>query len=567
MKKYGLLIAICILTSLILPGSLSAQTTSLSTTFTYQGHLTGANGAVSGACDFQFSLYDALTSGTQVGSTITSTNVTVANGTFSAALDFGATAFDGTDRYLEIAVRCPAGSGSYTTLAPRQTVTAAPYALGLYGLEVQYNVTSPNLIGGINGNNVTAGVVGATISGGGEPGLFNSVTDNYSTVSGGGNNRAGNNSGTLSDSYYATVSGGRNNSANSEGTTVSGGYSNTASSSASTVGGGSSNMAQGNYATIGGGLSNTTSGGASTVGGGDTNTAEGNYATIGGGRNNTTLGDYDLYATIGGGYSNTASGSSSTVGGGYSNTASGHYATVSGGLSNTASGLWSTVAGGEYSVASGTNSFAAGQRAQANHDGAFVWAGYTNFNFFSTAANEFSVRAVGGARFVSGIDGSGAPTSGVNLAAGGGSWSSISDRNVKENIAPVDPQAILQNVADMPIATWNYISQEDEIRHIGPMAQDFHAAFGVGEDDTHITTIDADGVALAAIQGLNQIVEDQRAEIDDLQAENSALKSRLDDIESRLSAVESVVQPINESSLMIPALIFSVLAFIWRRKG
>jgi len=110
----------------------NAASVSLGTAFTYQGRLTDASGnPTPGPCDFQFSLWDAASSGAQVGSTQTKTNVSLNNGHFSAALDFGATAFQGEARYLQIAVRCPAGSGSYTALSGRVELTAAPYALSL----------------------------------------------------------------------------------------------------------------------------------------------------------------------------------------------------------------------------------------------------------------------------------------------------------------------------------------------------------------------------------------------------------------------------------------------------
>jgi hypothetical protein len=92
----------------------------------------------------------------------------------------------------------------------------------------------------------------------------------------------------------------------------------------------------------------------------------------------------------------------------------------------------------------------------------------------------------------------------------------FSDRNLKENFRPVDDAEILKLLADLPISTWNYIAQDDSIRHIGPMAQDVHAAFGVGEDDRHITAIDADGIALAAIKGLYQQNLAQQKEIAEL---------------------------------------------------
>jgi hypothetical protein len=97
--------------------------------FTYQGQLKSSDAPYTGACDLQFGLWDALSGGTQIGSTLTKANVSVLQGYFTVALDFGVGRFQGDARWLEIAVRCPAGSGSYTPLAPRQELTAAPYAL------------------------------------------------------------------------------------------------------------------------------------------------------------------------------------------------------------------------------------------------------------------------------------------------------------------------------------------------------------------------------------------------------------------------------------------------------
>jgi hypothetical protein len=89
-----------------------------------------------------------------------------------------------------------------------------------------------------------------------------------------------------------------------------------------------------------------------------------------------------------------------------------------------------------------------------------------------------------------------------------GAFVGSSDRNAKENIQPIDPRAVLDKVAALPISEWNY-KQDMAARHVGPMAQDFRAAFGLGHDDKGIATVDADGVALAAIQGLNQKLEEQ----------------------------------------------------------
>ena len=97
--------------------------------FTYQGQLKDAIGPVTDSCDFQLSLWDALTNGSQVGSTLTKTNIAVSEGLFTVQLDFGASVFNGNARWLEIAVRCPSGGGAYNTLSPRQPLSPAPYAL------------------------------------------------------------------------------------------------------------------------------------------------------------------------------------------------------------------------------------------------------------------------------------------------------------------------------------------------------------------------------------------------------------------------------------------------------
>ncbi len=238
---------------------------------------------------------------------------------------------------------------------------------------------------------------------------------------------------------------------------------------------------------------------------------------------------------------NTASGIYSTVSGGGGNTASGVYSTVSGGANNTASGTYSTVSGGYLNSAAGDYSFAAGRRAKidAAHDGSFLFADQTNADFNSAAANEFAVRAGGGVRFAN----SGGTNKFIfNTATGVGTattWTATSDRNAKENFAPVNNQEVLEKVAALPIETWNYKTQDDSIRHIGPMAQDFRAAFGLGEDDKTISTVDPDGVALAAIQGLHQLVQAQQALLAQQQAEIAALKAHNQQVMERLQQVEA----------------------------
>ncbi len=202
---------------------------------------------------------------------------------------------------------------------------------------------------------------------------------------------------------------------------------------------------------------------------------------------------------------------------------------ISGGSQNWIEGDYSIAAGGRLNLVNGDYSLAGGRRAKINaaHDGTFLWADQTDADFNSTDTNQFRVRATGGVQFVSGVG----PEVGVELLSGAGAWSTLSDRNVKRNISDVDVDAMLERLAAMPIATWNYVSQDPSVRHIGPMAQDFYAAFGMGEKETHISTIDADGVALAAIQALykrTQQLQRQAGEIE-------ALKTQLEEVRTLLA--------------------------------
>jgi hypothetical protein len=138
-------------------------------------------------------------------------------------------------------------------------------------------------------------------------------------------------------------------------------------------------------------------------------------------------------------------------------------------------------------------------------------------------------------------------TTGVYLDNGDGAWNTLSDRSVKENLMPVDTQQLLADLARVPITSWNYKAQDPAIRHVGPMAQDFNALIpGLGgEGKTHINTLDADGIALAAIQGLYQLSQGQATRITELEAENAALQAesteqqaQIDDLEARLMALE-----------------------------
>jgi hypothetical protein len=200
---------------------------------------------------------------------------------------------------------------------------------------------------------------------------------------------------------------------------------------------------------------------------------------------------------------------------------------------NTASGDYSVVPGGRANTAAGVDSFAAGRRAKANHTGVFVWGDSTVADVASSAANTFNVRASGGiwlgtnsspsignGRFID-------TSTGAYLTTGG-TWTNSSDRLRKENVRDIDAHRVLEQVVQLSITTWNYKAEGTSIRHLGPMAQDFHAAFGLGDSETAISTIDADGVALTSIQALYQLVREKEERI-------VALEGRIAEIEQRVS--------------------------------
>ncbi len=351
-----------------------------------------------------------------------------------------------------------------------------------------------------------------------------------------------------------TAFGGSNNTASGTNATVAGGVDNIASGLQSTIGGGSTNDATGEASTVAGGFANQATQIDATIAGGSENTASGSGAFIGGGSQNIASANYtvatgglqnesaDIYAAIGGGNLNFSAGDASTISGGFFNDATNLDAAVGGGSENIASGVAATIPGGSQNTAAGDLSFAAGFGAtvDAAHDGAMLFADSRDFFFFSARANEFAVRATGGVRLVTGVNSSqnGVPNAGVGLNPGGGTWLSLSDRNAKENFEPVDGQEILHKVVTLPLAEWNYKTQDESERHLGPMAQDFHATFGLGPDEVHIADIDLGGVALAAIQGLYTQVKQENAELRkelyEKSGEIAAMQKQLDAIAARL---------------------------------
>lgn len=425
-------------------------------------------------------------------------------------------------------------SGDYSSVGGGSTNTAANTGATIGG-GISNQAQGPNsTVGGGTGNGVfdtystigggsgnTANGAGATIGGGyGNQAFFNS-----STISGGNLNSA--------SADFATVSGGYNNSANSAYNTVSGGRDNTVNGPYSSALSGFSNTAGDlildTCAFVGGGFENFSIARYSTVGGGWSGQATGDYSTVGGGRVNRALA---TSATVAGGSQNSAFGAASFVGGGGQNSTYGAISSIGGGGYNNTDGNYSTVPGGLYNSATGNQSFAAGTKARANHDGTVVISANSNSilsaadSVYSSAAEQMVLRADGFFYLTNSAGAASIPASVfLNTSTGGylstaGVWTNTSDKNLKENFTAINGDEMLDRIAELEISQWNYKIEGEDIRHIGPTGQDFYEAFELGLDDKSISSIDASGVALAAIKALYQ--------------ENQELKKRLEKLESKI---------------------------------
>ena len=173
------------------------------------------------------------------------------------------------------------------------------------------------------------------------------------------------------------------------------------------------------------------------------------------------------------------------------------------------------------------------------HLGAFVFASQSLSSvspFATVADNEFAVRATGGIRLRT----SSTANTGCNLAAGSGVWNCTSDRASKHGFEPIDGEDVLRKLLAMPIDRWSY-KTEPGVQHVGPVAQDFRAAFGLGTDDVSIGHIDVSGIALRAVQALEarstRVAQATTADLADLRAESARLRSELDAIKRALSSL------------------------------
>ncbi len=381
---------------------------------------------------------------------------------------------------------------------------------------------------------------------------FNSaiVGGNANTIdSGAGNTPGGASNSMIGAGFGNTVSGndsfvgaGATNDVPGTVSFIGAGHNNIVSGHLSFVGAGFGNLVSGPGSFIGAGgditarfPNNRVLGGDSFIGAGDGNTVEGNEAFLGSGVSNI-IAPAGTFAAIGGGVGNDASASAATIGGGSGNVASAASAAIGGGSNNRASGEFSTIAGGAENVASGFLSFAAGNGSVAATNGSFVWSddAASPKQLESTSANQFLARASGGVEFFSNAK----LTSGVKLAPGSGTWASLSDRAMKSHIVALDDAAVLAKVATLPVSEWSYTS-ESGVRHVGPMAQDFYATFGVGEDNRHITSIDEDGVALSAIKALHRENVALRAGMQGQHAELVILLGEIRELEAKVASTRS----------------------------
>ena len=389
-----------------------------------------------------------------------------------------------------------------------------------------------NLSGGITGNISTSGQLISTVATGTAPLQVSSTTQvanlNASLLGGLASSvfathGANTFTGTQTITGNLNLTGSINSALRLQGNVTD---SNTGNTGANVIGGypgnGVTNSATG--ATIGGGGTN---------GSANANTVSDDFGTVSGGLGNTAgAGNgFGVVATVAGGESNAASGEGSVVAGGVSNAASGFASTVAGGEINTASGQFATVAGGTSNTAGGDYSFAAGQNASTSHTGAFLWCQGGN-SCGDEGENSFVIAANGPISFYTGAGGAG-----CKLAAGSGSWACSSDRNLKNNIRSIDSRSVLERVAQMPISEWSMKADPDGHKHIGPMAQDFFAAFGLGSSDKYIAQGDAQGVALASIQGLYALYQSVQEKLQQKDEEIQALKTQLERLQHQLNSI------------------------------
>ena len=641
-----------LLYSVVDTGAAFGQTTA----FTYQGRLTDSNAVANGLYDMKFTLFDG--SGNPQGSpstvTLDSPGVQVTGGAFSVQLDFGASAFTGGTRLLEISVRLHSAdpnTPAYTVLTPRQQITSTPYGIrSLTAGTADSATTATNFSGSLTGD--VTGTQGTTVvsSVGGQTAAnvasgasaANSATNSNTTGTivkrdGSGNFSAGTITGNLSgnattsttasavsaaagDSIVTAINGSSSsiNTSHVTGDVELGPAAQQTATSANslvnlkligvtTLGtSGTTDLlslsASGTYSTgpfdqewfrvdnAGGVLARGTWDGTNDIVGAGTIPATGDgtrlmwYPAKGAFRVGFASGAVWDDANIGHGSfamgaNNRVSGLNSWAFGndnivtGLQSGAFGKFNNISGinsyafGNLNTLSGNNSLVNGSNNTVnstassgstalginhtLSAAQSFAIGERATVTNSRAVVVSLGNSFGVATNdaGANTLTVRAANGI-FLGTNTGTPTITTGhfIETSTGafltsGGTWTNSSDRNLKEDFEAVDGEGLLRKLSTIPMTTWKYRVEKSGIRHLGPMAQDFYSAFGLGDSDRAITTVDEGGVALAAAQALavrtnalGQQVREKDAKIEGLQQQLRQQQKEIDGLKKLVCA-------------------------------
>lgn len=486
----------------------------LGTAITYQGRLDDGGAPANGSFDFEFGVFESATTGPQLASVILTGGVPVTNGVVSVVVDFGPGIFNGQPRWIEVGVR-PGGSvGSFTTLSPRQAVSPAPYALFAGG------AAAPGIVGSLPSgalSGVYSGPVSLTNPGnvfsGNAAGLINvDATKLKGTVPDGNLSpdlarRAGGNA----FSGTQTVVGG----SIGFGTTAPAALLQLESTAQFTE---RLRLSGQEFYTP---LFSSPDGVSLLLGvnrDGNRQLWIGDSAQLAVNDTNPVLrlfpgGRIDAVATDG------KTPLPLYLGGGNA-------------MAIDPAGNVKIATGDDYASLASRVIAIRGSPTAAKFPGtsglvmdnpvtASQWTVSTfttgDLGIFKTGGGAANVQVLGE----------------VTMTA----CNITSDRNAKEGFKPINPREILDKVSRLPISEWQYKTR-DTARHMGPMAQDFREAFALGGDEKHITTVDADGVALAAIQGLNEKLEEKlilkEAEIGHLESENQRLAGRLAAIERLL---------------------------------
>lgn len=204
------------------------------------------------------------------------------------------------------------------------------------------------------------------------------------------------------------------------------------------------------------------------------------------------------------------------------------------------------VALGYTTTADADYSMAFGYRASTNgHTGAKVFGdASTTDSIEAVANNEFAVRAAGGYRLRTNAT----LTTGCNLPAGSGVFSCSSSRLLKDEFTAVDGEDMLHRISLMPIERWQYTTEAGNVWHLGPTAQDFRAAFGLGVDDENIGLLDIAGVSLRGVQALeartarqDEEIAARDARIAELEAQVAALAAANATLDDRVRRIEQAL--------------------------